>query len=446
MYRRSFYQVIIGWREDIFGRDTTCRVLASAALLMIGLLLAACGVVDIRVEETLTPVALPTATAFQQSSPSGQALSYGADDDKTMVVRTIAYPHIVLSANGISIELFQQSLLEREYLAIDSGYAFRLRTDWRALWLEDIHGFQSVTMEVYLQPPWNDEYEYWDYVSTEDREAWGADFQNELLDSTIWLSDPGLYSLRVVLTIKGRLDEQPEQTQTATLETELVLMSKPVDDPPLENEYFQPVFGELENQQVFPDWRSWAFGPCAVTTDNQTVTRLLDEACVAVENGDLDTTITRLQQSLDEEQNPRVLAVLRGQLGMLAAVFGQFNIGARHFREALNLWQAEDDALGTASSLHNLGILTALSGRWNEGEYWLNQSAQLQTQISDWVGGMLTGAQLSVYWGATEYADYIIDQLNERGLPQAEPLQAWLDATYADATATAVAQPTAEGQ
>jgi hypothetical protein len=258
------------------------------------------------------------------------------------------------------------------------------------------------------------------------------------------LSDPGLYRLRVVLTIKGRLDEQPERTQTATLETELVLMSQPVDDPPLENEYFQPVFGELENQQIFTDWRSWAFGPCAVTTDNQTVTRLLDEACVAVENGALDTTTTRLQQALDEEENPRVLAVLRGQLGMLAAVYGQFNIGARHFREALNLWQAEDDALGTAYSLHNLGILTALSGRWNEGEYWLNQAAQLQTQVGDWVGGMLTGAQLSVYWGATEYADYILDQLNERGLPQAKPLRAWLDATYADATATAIAQPTAE--
>ncbi|MBI5668570.1 MAG: tetratricopeptide repeat protein [Chloroflexi bacterium] len=416
------------------------RIRSLVALWSAAVLLAACGLVDVRVEETLTPVPQPTATPFRQASASGGALSYGAEDDDSMVVRTVAYPHIVLGRNGAEIEPFEQTLLPQEYISANSGYGFRLRVDWRMLWLQDVHGTGRVTMETFVQPPWSSDYESWDWVSTEDREAWGPDFQNELLDSTLWLDTPGLYRVRAMVEVHTWIENVGERGSQAIFETQLLVLSVPPEGIPSSNEYFVPTFGDLESQGLFPDWRGWAFGPCAVTTDNETVTRLLDAACLSVEAGDLNAAAVNLQQTLDAEQNPRILATVRGQLGMLAAVNSQWNIAARNFREALNLWQAEDDAVGVAHSLHNLGTVLIWAGRSEEGDYWLNQANQLQNQIGDWIGGLFTAAQFSVYWNATDYAEYVVGEFNNRGLPQAEPLQAWLDAVKVDATATAAAE------
>jgi hypothetical protein len=404
------------------------------ALLITILLLSACGLVDVQVEETLTPELVATPTAFQQSAPAAVVLSYGAEDDDVMVVRSVAYPHIVLSESGATIEPFEQALQPQDYLASAGEFGFRLRTDWRMLWLQDVHGISNVTLEVYVKPPWAEDYESWDYVSTDDREQWGASFENELLDSTLYLPDAGMYGVRAVLTVNARLDDQPDTTHQSTYETQVVVVSKPSDNLPSSVEYFQPAFGELENYGALLDWRSWAFGPCSLSSENQTVTRLMDQACVALEGGDLDAVTVALQQALDEEEGRRTLATIRGQLGVLAAVYGQWNNAARNFREALNLWLVEDDALGVMTGLHNLGASLAFAGRWEEGVSTLQQAEQLQHQMGDWPGVLFTNGQLAVLWQSVEYAQYVADQMSEAGLPQADPLYAWVESMQATPT------------
>jgi tetratricopeptide (TPR) repeat protein len=325
-----------------------------------------------------------------------------------------------------------------EYMAFDTGFAYRLRVDWRALWLEEVEGVARFTLETYIQPPGADDYEYWDYVSSEDQWSYGPDFHNALLDSTIWLPGPGLFKLRAVLTVDGMQDSLPARSAQTTFETDIYAFTKPADENiPSGTEYFTPAFGELEQYGVFLDWRSWAFGPCAVSSGVEAVTSLLDSACQSVEEGDFDSARNGLQEALDPETDSNTKATLRGQLGMIAAAYGQWNIANRHFREALNLWQAGDRAVETASSLHNLGITLVSLGRWEEGEAALQQADQLRGQIGDWRGNHFTYAQLAVYYNSLDWMDYLVSLFWEQEYPQAQALQNWYDSKLAELALTA---------
>jgi hypothetical protein len=395
--------------------------------------------VEVRVEE---PIAAPTSTPFQRSLPSAEAISSGAEDDEERVVRWIAYPHVVLGATANVIEMFPQAMRPIDYLTFDGSFAYRMRVDWRALWLEEVEGSARVTLETYLQQPGASDFEYWDYVSTEDQWASGPDFRNQLLDATIWLPGPGAYQVRGVLTVDAMQPDVLKQNATAEFTTELyAFTTPPYENVPSGNEYFTPAFGDLEAQGVFMDWRSWAFGPCSTSSGVEAVTSALDTACQAVENGDLVAARDALQSALDQETDPLIKGVLRGQLGMIAAVFGQWNIANRHFREALNLWQAGDRAVEAASSLHNLGITLVTLNRWEEGEPMLQQAGQLRGQIGDWNGNDFTSAQLAVYYGALDWMEYLVSLFWEREYPQAQALQNWYDARMAEAALTATPPP-----
>jgi tetratricopeptide (TPR) repeat protein len=408
-------------------------VLLAISLLI--LFLGACSAVEVSVEE---PIAEPTATPFQRSTPAAQALSAGAADDDERIVRWAAYPHVVLAEDTNTLELFPQRMRPVEYMAYDTGYAYRLRVDWRSLWLEDVEGTARFTLETYIQPPGASEYEYWDYVSTEDQWGYGPDFRNELLDSTIWLPGPGHFKLRGVLTVSAAQPDVPGRTEQATLETDIYAFTKPADENiPASNEYFTPAFGDLETYGIFLDWRSWAFGPCSLSSGVESVTSLLDAACQSVENGDLESVKNALQEGLDQETDDVTKATLRGQLGVIAAVSGQWNIANRHFREALNLWQVNDRAVEAASSLHNLGITLVSLGRWEEGEAALQQADQLRNQIHDWRGVEFSAAQLAIYYNALDWMEYLVSRFWEQGYPQAQALQNWYDSKLAEAALTA---------
>ncbi|MBL8163974.1 MAG: tetratricopeptide repeat protein, partial [Anaerolineae bacterium] len=399
------------------------------AAVLGGLLLTGCGLVDVRVAPIPTPTLAATDAPPLEVLPSAGLVAYSAPDDESMIVRTVAYPHLVYAPDGMAIEMMEQWPAEQEYLLYDNGVGLRLRADWRALWLTDAYGSGHVVMDVALQSPGMEDFEYAQYAATQPFEAWGSDFRNELLDATLYFSAPGVYRVRAVVTAKALDDGGNEVVRDMTYEVSVLALSSPLEEPTGDPADFAPRFGEVESWGFLLDWRGWDEGPCYIQTDdNAEATRRLDEACVAVENGDAAGAEAALTAALDTvSDNPYLLGLLRGQLGLLASAQGQWNVAARHFQESLERWRAEDRSQEVVIALHNLGIALLAVERWDEGNYHLSQSAQLAEQMQDWGGAMLSWAQLSRYWDSQESLDYMAGEMTNNGWAQAWVLQSWAD-------------------
>jgi tetratricopeptide (TPR) repeat protein len=401
------------------------RIAAALAIM----LLAGCGLVDVRVAPIPTPTLAATDTPPLEVLPSAGLVAYSAPDDDSMLVRTVAYPHLVYAPDGIAVEMMEQWPAPQEYMLYDNNVGLRLRTDWRALWLSGAYGSGHVVMDVSLQSPGMADFEYAQYAATQPFEAWGADFRNELLDATLYFAAPGSYRVRALVTVKAQNDSGAQVVRDVTYEMNVIALSSPAEAPTGDPADFAPRFGEVESWGFLLDWRGWDEGPCYIQTDdNAEATRRLDEACVAVEDGDAAGAETGLTAALDAAgDDPYLLGLLRGQLGLLASAQGQWNVAARHFQESLELWRAGDQSQHVVIALHNLGIALLAAERWDEGNYHLSQSAQLAEQMQDWGGAMLTWAQLSRYWDSQESLDYFAGEMTANGWAQAWVLQSWAD-------------------
>lgn len=399
--------------------------------LSFSLLLSACGLVDVKLGSIPTPTIapIPTETALPPRVEAAAGLvAYNAPDDDSVLVRTIAYPHLLYFPGGVTVEMFDQSANPQEYMVITNGLGFRLRANWDALWLSDAYGTGHVVMDVYWKPPGHDDFEYAQYAATEDWEVYGADFRNELLDATLYFPEAGVYGVRAVLTVAASDGNGSDFTDEMTYETEVVALNSPES---IESSALQPPFGDLENNGLLLDWRGWAFGPCFIKTeDNPEATRALDQACSAVESGDGPGAQNALQAALDTlGDDPVLQGRLRQQMGTLAAVAGQWNAAARHFGEALSLWQNQYNAFEVGIALHNLATALLAAQHAEEAAPLLDQAGQLRDQMGDYPAATLTWAELAYYyWQSVEALDYYVQVLNENGLPQAAVVQAWADA------------------
>ncbi|MDZ4764482.1 MAG: tetratricopeptide repeat protein [Chloroflexota bacterium] len=374
---------------------------------------------------TATPIPTPTPDIIAQSSQgAGERPSEWDDGDVTLI--TMASPYLVFADGGRAIELFEDGFSAREYVLIERG--FRLRVQWNGLWLANAHGVANLTMAVNVQPPWASEYESWDWVSTDDVEGWGSSYQLQLLDSTLWFSEPGAYRVSAEVDVTVR-DDDGEDTRSANFETELMALVPPESIDAAEDvTLIQPRLGDLEYQGVFIDWRAWGLGPCAVRVDDSALTRKLDEACVAADSGDWQGGTLALQAALDiVDDDAELAALLRGHIGVLASVAGAWNVAARNYREALDLWIEQGRAYETALTLHNLGIALVELQRWDEGVDLLEQSWRLRDKLGDYVGTALTYGQFSMYWDSAESQTDASNTMREYGMPQGDILASLID-------------------
>lgn len=414
---------MLGTRHSALSSHYSLLITRYFLLLILALLLASCRLVNVRMEESLV-----TPTAVEQSlppagAPSAGLVAYSEPDDDQMLVRTVAYPHMTFTPSGMSIEMFGQGANPLDYMTIDRDHGYRLRVNWQALWLSETYGISRVEMTVYLRYPGSENFEEAQYAITEDFERGGADFANELLDSTLYLSEPGEYGLRAVAVV-WMVDGNGEvSSQEHTYETTIIALNSP-GEVPAATEDLQPAFGDVMWEQVLLDWRGWRFGPCFIQTDdNPEATRLLDEACVGVENGDHESAANALQAALDVVgEDPALHGRLRQQLGTLAAEERQWNVAVRHFTEALEWAEAENNAFSVVVALHNLGIMLVKAGFPEEGQNNLYRAADLRDQLEDWVGNAFTWGQFGFYWEDVGTMEYAANELQNMGLPQADVL------------------------
>lgn len=397
------------------------------ALLLTALILTGCGLMEVTIDPS--PAAGSTGTGGAAGQPSAALVASSAPDDNLMVVRTIGYPHLVYAPNGPAIELFEQQPPATEYMIINTGLGYRLRLEWHALWEQDIYGLGSIEMDVYLRAPGAADYEYAQYAAAQPLENYGAAFRTELLDATLYLPGSGRYGLKANVRISMQDGSGNTLDRSFTYEGEVLAMDTPADEINQQPIDFQPLFGELEANGYLMDWRGWAYGPCFIQTeDNPTATRLLDEACTSMENGDWSTADQALSQALDAVgENPVLQGRLRMQLGTLAAAQGQWNAAVRHFREAITLWESLNNALEMGIALHNLGSALTTVGLWEEGIPMLEMAGRLRDQMSDWRGSLLTWSQLGVYWQSLEMLDGLVPQLTDNEMAQAEWVQRYTE-------------------
>lgn len=423
----SFIFRLARFHDPVSGRISRVMRLL---LLIVVLTLSGCRLLTIDMGGASVAAPEPTSSApIEPITTSNQEALYNiAWDDDSNVVLTLAYPHLIFSHDGVQIEGFNQQPFTENYVIYDAGYGFRQRMDWDAFWYADVYGVGSLTIDVYVQPPGADDYSQWESVSTGEFEGWGADFRNERLDVTVYFSQTGQYRVRAETYLSARIDGQaPVEIQTS-FDTNVTVLSKPPSESLRQTpQDAQPFIGELEHDGVFMDWRAWSFGPCTLTSDDESFTRAVDAACQAVETGDLVSSADALQSALDYTDDLWQMATIRDQMGLIAAVLGRWNIAARHFGEARDLWESLDNATAVSRSLHNLGNALIQGERWVEGEIALQLCGGLRSHIEDWMGSALTWGQLGVYWQSYDMIAGNAQSLSDYGLPQADWLWAQLD-------------------
>lgn len=404
-------------------------------LLAITASLSACGVVEVRLEE---PISTPTAILTPippppiQSEAAAGLVAREAPDDNEMLVKTVAMPHIVYAPDSLEVELFDQWATPAEYMVVDQGRGLRLRISWSALWLTDSYGSGRVRMDVYLKSPDQEDFQFAQSAATQDFESWGADQRDELLDSTLYLPGSGEYQVRVEVNVHAQNDQNIEDNRSFTYETTVIALNSPPKI--LETaEDFVPQFGELEARNVLLDWRSWRLGPCLVRTEAlQEVVDDIAQACVGVANNDWSAAAESLMSAVDAvSDNSALQSRLYQQLGMLAAVEGDFEKAAHCFEMGLAAARKQNDALEVAIALRNLGISQREIGD-DAGEQNMWQSIQLSDQLEDWTGSALTYAQFGYYWESVDTLDWVKNFLIERDLPQVVTIQHWLDDFQSD--------------
>jgi hypothetical protein len=403
------------------------------SVFLVVVLAAGCGAVDVQVAPILsvTPTVAPTLTPSPQPpiiTSSAGLVARSEPDDSEVVVKTIAYPHLVFAPGVVSLTMFSQSAAPQEYMVVDSGRGLRLRTSWRALWLADSSGSGRVSVDVYLRWPGQEDFVFLQTASTQDFESSGEDFREELLDSTVYLPESGDYRLRTVTRVTMSESSGQEGSQEAIYETDVIAVYKP-SEPLTAPEAYATDFGDLEWQGWLVDWRGWRQGPCFLSTDPYPeATALLDTACVQFENGDWGAAADALQAALGAVGEDVTLQNrLRQQLGTLAAAAGQWNVAVRHFTEGLKAARMLNDAQEAGIALHNLGMALRAAGMNDEGDQSLFQSAQVFDQIGDYLGAALTWGQFSAFWRSADTAEWVYSVFSDHGLPQAEVLAQWRD-------------------
>ncbi len=401
----------------------------SRTLMVVCLLLAACGLVEVQVEPIPTPVPTDVPIAPPPGSPSAGLVANSAPDDDRKIIRTVAAPHLVFAPeNTLVAEMLPQWANPTEYLVGNSGYGFRMRAEWNALWLTDTYGRGFIELAVDWKPPQASDFEPAQYAATEEFEAWGADERSELLDATIYLEQPGIYELRATTRVTMTAEDGTQVPGESLYETRLVVLNRPGSFPSDPSDYV-PAFGELESQGILLDWRGWRRGPCFVETDgNVEANRQLDEACIAFEGGDWGQAMDDLQRALDMAGENTVLQNrIRQQMGILAGASDQWNVAVRNFRAALAAAQSSDDAFEVALALRNLGVALRQAELNDEGDFYLFQAIQVFDQLEDWLGSALGWGQFGVYWDSPDTLEWVAGVLSDNGLPQGDLIWGWIE-------------------
>lgn len=394
-----------------------------AFVIVIALIgLVGCDAVDVSVGEEITSEALmPTARPL----PIPQTDEF----DEFALAQTVFSPNIIFSPAGNYVEPFvnQENM---PFYVLKEEFEFAIVVDWRSVWLSGAEGELILELAVAIKTPEMEAFEEWAQVSTGFIGDDGPSFGGERLFVEIDFPESGVYDLRSSVYIEVTSDAFGEQVLEPQTQNRVIVFDSPDDSWRDAHQFFRAPFGNLEYQGVLPDWRAWNLGPCDLFTENPDLTRLIDDACLAYEGGNLQEAAPTLFSALNniDSDDPIFVARLRDQLGLIAMTSQEWVIAVRQFRESLNLWQNQGRAFETMNALHNLGIALVMAERGNEGWRTLEQAIQLREQLEDYEGATLTWASLVLYWEAYDDLDEILWAMQEEDMPQFEPFAEWVQA------------------
>jgi len=104
----------------------------------------------------------------------------------------------------------------------------------------------------------------------------------------------------------------------------------------------------------------------------------------ALERGQLDQARQRYERALELAKNaPALRARIRQNLGIIANIRGEFDTALAHYAEALAGYLAAGDEGGSAAVYHNLGMINADRGLFDQADQCFRKAMQLATSIDD---------------------------------------------------------------
>jgi len=405
-------------------------VLVILPMLLLGMTLVDVGIYSAPSIE-LTSIAETTPAIqepmIEQTNTTPIIRSNDEWDDEQHQVLTAAYPHFVVSEDDISIEVFPQVLPDTIYVISDSDSGLRFRTYWHGFWHEDNWAWVEVNMSLDVQPPEETEYIVWEEASTGQYEEYGTAFADELLDLTVWFQEPGTYNARLTLFLDSvGLENDIEVSQSYSYDMTIYVLT---DRPTNQNDLtvFRPAFGDLEFEGTLLNWESWNFGACNLSSEDSEITQLLDTACQATADNDIEILNQSLVAIINMQSDPLLDAQIRGQLGILNLHLQNTEVASRYFQTALDYWRIADNARMTAITLHNLGVVYMVTERTTDGQQLLMQSAVLSDLIDNHLASWLSWIQLSIIWEDWDSVEAAIEEFEEMGLPQAEAFESIVD-------------------
>ncbi|MGF1506223.1 MAG: tetratricopeptide repeat protein, partial [Anaerolineae bacterium] len=307
------------------------------------------------------------------------------------VVRPVAGVGVAFSSGEPAVTISAEPLPERDYILV--GEPYHLRTQWALVWPEGTSDAAGGEIIVEIEGLGVVGEGYLDHV-----DKIGPDLWQDTVDAVVEIPEAGAYTGQAIIFMEVNGDVIEERIPFGIT----ALPFPDESDRPAES-LLEPAFGELEYDGIFLDWRAWYGGPCRLEADTPETIRLLDEACLFATELALVETADLLLEALDQSRDDPVLqARLRDQLGVIYAVFGDWEIAARQFRESLRIWETQADTLATAAALHNLGTAEMMLGQDAAGEALLIHAVQIRDLADDWPAVLLTWALFSVYAGDPE--------------------------------------------
>ncbi len=347
--------------------------------------------------------------------------AYEPDDEQHQVL-TVAYPHVVFATEEIAINLYPDVLPTEVYMLIGEEHGLLARTFWHAQWLEQSSGNMELNLWFDVKPPDADEYETWVWEDVWGYEE-GATFSQDWLDATLFVEDSGTFEMRInAELIAFNDDDGLSNTKSLSHDMTIYAFSNSFNRSE-DTSDLQPAFGRLEYDGILLNWQAWNFGPCNLSVADSEITLLLDQACTAITDEEFVDAIVTLEEILTHVPSGDVDARIRTQLGILKVLVGNVEVATRYFQTALTYWQSNDNALMTATTMHNLGIVYHLSNRTSDAQWLLIQSATLNDHLDNSVAAWLSWLQLAVIWEDWDSIAEAIVEFRYMELSQAEAFE-----------------------
>jgi hypothetical protein len=321
---------------------------------------------------------------------------------------------------------------ERAYvLQYKQGWA---DVDYSATWFSTPQSTVRISIKLYRR---RSPELPWEPIGSDETELNAQSAQDTQADSIgVGLpgEETGLYYVRAEVAVVAYPGSGQIVTETATNEFDVMVLKDP-GEIKADFDAVRPAVGELSADNLFLDWRVWKGGPCAITEKAQSDPSgdNVARACEALNNGDLETTLSTYWQAAQQARDPELGSCLWEQFGLLLATAKNWDGAANAFQAAVTTNEARADAWHVAMNLHNYATASFMRGADEQGWHAYSRFWELRSGFWDEFGSRLAEANIHFHAKQSDNLANVRWYFENNGLKDhADIMNLWLEKLRAE--------------